>query len=167
MANEHTAKVVGRNLPFSTKHAIEISKFIRGRSVKESKALLEKVLVKEVAVPFRRFNRDVGHKRGRIAAGRFPYKASRYFISLLNSLEANATNKGLDAESLYVKTVISNRASRPFKYGRFLRRRTKRTHVEMIAEELAEKPQKGRLPGRQEQKSANKEERAPEVKARP
>lgn len=143
---EHQAIVNGRNLPISTKHAIEIAKFIKGKSIQKSKALLEHVVQKKIAVPFTRFKRDMGHKPGRMAAGRYPEKASQHFITLLDSLESNALNKGLDTESLIITTIIPNKASRPWHPGRQRRTKMKRTHVTILAEEMVNEKSKKQQP---------------------
>ncbi len=136
---ETVAKVIGRNLSISTKQAAEICKFIRGKPVKKSKELLSKVAEGKLAVPFTRFNRDMGHRKGKIAAGRYPKRASLEIIKLLNSLEANAQNKGLDSNSIYIKKIVANKASTPWHFGRLRRRKMKRTHIEIVAEELQKK----------------------------
>lgn len=151
----HTARVSGRDMPVSTKQAIEISKFIRGRYVKESIDLLGQVAEKKIAVPFRRFNRDMGHKPG-MAAGRYPEKSTKAFIKLLNSLQANAENKGLDTEFLRITTIIPNRASISWHFGRFRRRKMRRTNIEIIAEE-AEESQKKSQPAKSAASVAQKE----------
>lgn len=126
-------------MPISTKHAIEICNFIRGKNLLQSKGFLEKVLQKKKAVPFRRFNRDMGHRPGSVGPGRYPQKASSIILKLLESLEVNAQNKGLDTATLYLKTVVPNKGSNVWHYGRQKRRRMKLTHIFMLAEEKAEK----------------------------
>ena len=138
MENEHTASVYGKHMPISTKHAIEICNFIKGKSIATSKKLLQNVMEKKQAVPFKIFKRNICHKPGHMAAGRYPYKASQHVLRLLNSLEANAQNKGLDVNSLIITSVIPNRASRPYHYGRKRRVKMKRTHIQIIAEEHKE-----------------------------
>ncbi len=135
------AIVRGRDLSISTKQAIEISNFIRGKSIKKSKILLQNVLDKKIAVPFRRFNMDVGHKSS-IGPGRYPQKSTREIMKLLDSLEANAQNKGLDINKLYIKTIIPNKASRPFHFGRKRGIKMKRTHIDIIASEIEERENK-------------------------
>ena len=134
-----TAKVIGRDLSISTKQAVEISKFIKGKTIKRSKELLSKVIEGKLVVPFTRFNRDTGHKKGKIGPGRYPKKASSIIVKLLNSLEANAQNKGLDTNSIYIKKMIANKASEPWHFGRIRGRKMKRTHIEIVAEELEKK----------------------------
>ncbi len=139
--NDLTAQVVGRDLPVSTKHLIEISSFIRGKTIKKSRELLEGVINLKTAVPFVHFHRDVGHKKGRMAAGRYPQKASRYVLDLLTGLEANAEQHGLDRNNLYIKTIIPNKAGITWRMGRHARRKAKRTTLTIIAAELQEKKQ--------------------------
>ncbi len=141
---ENTATANGRDLPVSKKHMVEICDFIRGKSVQRSKDLLERVAVHQIAIPFRRFNRDMGHKKGRIAAGCYPEKATRAMLLLLESLEANAQNKGMDSKSLYIKSIIANKAPTPWHFGRLRRRKMKRAHVSIIAAERQPKKQEMR-----------------------
>lgn len=132
MNNAHEARVIGRSLPVSTKHVIEISKFIRGRTVEQSKALLQRVLEFKTAIPYKKFG-AAGHKPG-IGSGRYPQKATKEVLKLLNSLEANAQNKGLDTKTIYIKTIMPNRGETQPRYGRN-RGTAKRTHLTIIAEE--------------------------------
>ena len=46
---EHQAQINGKDLPISTKQAIEICNFIRGKSTTKAKALLQRVLVMKQA----------------------------------------------------------------------------------------------------------------------
>jgi len=136
---ENSATVNGKDMPISTKHAIEICNFIRGKNLLKCKEYLERVLEKKKAIPFKRYNRDMGHRPGSVGPGRYPNKASRLILDLLESLEVNAQNKGLDTATLYLKTVVPNKGSNVWHYGRQRRRRMKLTHIFMLAEEKVEK----------------------------
>ncbi len=138
-AKENIAIVNGRELDISTKHAIEICNYIRGKNLLESKTFLEDVLAKRKAVPFRRFNGDVGHRAGKVGPGRYPEKACKTILKLLESLEVNAQNKGLDTAALFLKEVIPNKASNVMRYGRQRRRQRKLTHIYLLAEEAVKK----------------------------
>lgn len=133
--SDHQAKVNGMDLPISTKQAIEVCKLLKGKSLERSRKILQAVIDMEKPVPFTRHKRNVGHRPGRIAAGRYPQKASREILKLVNSLEANAENKGLNVKELYITTIMPNFASRPMHFGRLRQRKTKRTHIQIIAEE--------------------------------
>ncbi len=132
----HFASVRVRNLPISTKQSVEIAGYLRGRELSKAKSFLQDVIDKKRAVPFKRYNRDMGHKPGKIASGRYPEKASKHFLMLLNSLEGNAENKGLNVEMLKLSEVIANKGPDQWHYGRLRRRKMKRTHLEIKAVEI-------------------------------
>lgn len=136
---ENMAKAVTKDAPVSWKTSVEVVKFLKGKTTKQAKAYLEKVLDKKLAIPFTRFTADVGHRKGNgIATGRYPQKLSKVIISLLNNVEANASVKGL-GENLKIIHFVANRASVPMHYGRHARREMKRTHIELIVQEVEEK----------------------------
>ncbi len=85
------------------------------------------------AVPFKRFIQDLGHKAG-MSAGRYPQKAAKEILRLLNSVEANAQVKGLDTSNLKIIKILANKASIP-STGRRHRGAAKRTHVEVEVRE--------------------------------
>jgi large subunit ribosomal protein L22 len=138
---EHMARCLGKDLPISTKHALEISKFIRNKNLQIAKDLLEKISKKKMALKFTRFNHGVGHKKG-IGPGRYPVKACEEILKILDIVESNAVFKGFDANSLVIKHISSQRASRPLKYGRRTRGEAKRSHVEIVVEEVVKEKKK-------------------------
>jgi large subunit ribosomal protein L22 len=135
MAEKNIAKAVGFGLPISTKQSVEICSFIRKKSVEKSKKLLQGVVDGTTAVPFKRYNKDMGHKKGKIASGRFPKKASEHILNLLKSAESNAKNSGL-VSPLIIEEIIANQGSRNWHYGRIRRIKNKRTHVEIVVKEV-------------------------------
>ena len=159
-SKENIATVNGKDLPISTKYTIEISNFIRGKNLLKSKAFLNDVILKKKAVPLRRYQGDVGHKRG-IGSGRYPVNSAKIILKLLESLEVNAQNKGLDTASLFIKEIIPNKASNVWRYGRQRRRRRKLTHLFILTEEVVKKK-------RAKEKAAEDKKEAPkEVKEAP
>jgi large subunit ribosomal protein L22 len=139
---ENQAKAVARDASVSTKTSIETVKFLKGKTTKVAIAYLEKVLEKRLAIPYTRFTDGVGHRPGNgITSGRYPQKLSKVLITLIKSLEANASMKGL-GEELKIVHFVAHRASTPMHYGRHSRREMKRTHIEIIAEEVEEKKKK-------------------------
>lgn len=126
---EHFATAKAVNLPISTKQSVEIANFIRQKEVQKVKKLLNEVLDHKRAIPFKRYNRDTGHKSGKIASGRYPEKAIKHFQNLLNTVEANAENKGLDKNNLIIKEIKANLGAQQWHYGRLRRRKMKNTHL--------------------------------------
>src|SRR3989344_1433750 len=103
MADKQITRVKGNDIPISTKHAIEICSFIKGKEVSKAKNILASVIVQKFAVPLKRFKHKRGHKKGKIGPGFYPVKASKHFLDLLNTLEANAKNLGLNSEFLVIE----------------------------------------------------------------
>ena len=139
MTDEHNASARGFDMGISTKASIEVASFVRGKDLAKAKALMEGVIIKKIAVPFTKFNRDIGHKKGRIAAGRYPINVATEVLRLLNSAEKNAENKGLDVKILFVKSIIANRGTGTVRSSRHRGRQAKKTHIEITLEEREKK----------------------------
>lgn len=135
---ENMARATGRSLPISFKQSIEICNFIRNKKISYAKNVLSKVIERKQAIPFKRFNMDVGHKKG-IAAGRYPKKASKEILSLINNVEANAQFKGINTANLVITHINANKASKVMHSGRKRSREFKRTHVEIVVQEEVKK----------------------------
>ncbi len=135
MNQEQSAKVVGLDLPISTKHSIVLCDFIRHKSLEQAKNDLSLVLIKKKAVQLTRFNDKRGHRKGKIGPGFFPENATQEILKLLISLEANIRYKGLNYDKTYLKKVVANKASRPIRHGRYGGRVMKRTHIEIVGYE--------------------------------
>jgi large subunit ribosomal protein L22 len=146
----HLAKASTQSAPVSTKHCIEICSYLRYKKISEAKKFLEGVIAHKLAVPFKKFKRNVGHKPG-MAAGRFPQKAAREVLRLVKGAEANAQFKGLNRENLKITKILANRAPAPFTGNRH-HHSTKRTHLEIEVVEYAAKKQ----PAPAEKKTENK-----------
>mgnify|MGYP001560501521 CR=1 FL=1 len=131
---ENMARTLGLALPISFKQSVEICSHIKNRNVADAKKILSNVVDHKAAVPFRRFNFDLSHKT-KIGPGRYPEKASKEFIRLIEAAEANAQFKGLNTSKLIISHIAANKASKAWHYGRKTRRKMKRTNVEIIVEE--------------------------------
>jgi len=131
------ARAYGRSLPISFKQSIEICNFVRNRNVNYVKGVLNKVINQKQAIPFRKFNMNIGHKK-KIMSGRFPKKASIEILKLINSVEANAQFRGLNTANLVVRHINVNKASKVMHYGRKRSRWAKRTNMEIVVEEKSE-----------------------------
>jgi large subunit ribosomal protein L22 len=130
MVKENKATAFGNGLPISTKQSVEICSFIRGKKIDEVKKILEAVIAEKTAIPFKRYNKDMGHRRGKIASGRFPKKASENILALVKSVESNASNIGLTTP-LIIEELIANQGSRNWHYGRKRRIKNKRTNIKI------------------------------------
>jgi len=133
-----------REVRISRKHAREIAGWIRGSKISEARSMLERVVSGEVAVPFKRHNKKVPHRRGlsKASAGRFPKKAAGQFIGLIDSLEANAISKGLDVDALRIVHASAHSGRKAVRYtprafGRTSPKVDDLVHVELVATEVS------------------------------
>lgn len=124
----------GTNIPISTKKTIEIANFIRGKNALAAQKLLQEVTEYKRAVPYTRFNKNIGHKPG-MAAGRYPGKTAKYILELLNNAISNAEHKGIAKTNLRITSIIPNQGQTVWKYGRKKRRRAKRTNLTITVSE--------------------------------
>ena len=134
-----TAKALGRSLKISPKHAVEICNKIRGMKVEKAESYLEDVIEMKTAVPFKRHNKKVGHRRGigGWPTGRYPVKAAKQILDILRNAEANAEYKGLDTENLKILHISSHkgyviRGWTPRAFGRASPFNTPTTHVQVV-----------------------------------
>ena len=141
MEKSNIAIINGLNLPISTKASIEICNFIKHKSLNLARDQLNLVLKKKLAIPLKRFHKDRGHRAGSIGPGFYPEKPTKEIIKLLNSVEANAQNNGLNTDLLLLKNIIVNKASTPSHSGRN-RGLKKRTHIHIEVEEMEVKSTK-------------------------
>jgi large subunit ribosomal protein L22 len=145
---EKTVKASGRELRISHKHAIELCRAIRGMRSAKAKRFLRQVLEKKTPVPFRRFTRKLGHRHGmqKSMVGKYPVKAAAEVLSVLESAEGNAEFKGLDVERLRIRHAsaypgIKVKRATPRAMGRSSPKNNVLTHVEVVLEEMGEKPE--------------------------
>ena len=146
--SEKSARAQGIELKISPKHSVEICRAIRGMSLKSAKSYLEEVTVLKRAVPFLRYKWEIGHRRGPgfgkgsgHCTGRYPQKAAKFILKILEDVENNAEYKGLDIENLKIVHVAAQR-------GRIIEGRMPRAHgsasawnehttnIEVIVEEV-------------------------------
>lgn len=138
-ARTSVARARGVELPISPKKTYEVLNAIRGKPLGEAVAFLEGVEELRTAVPFRRFNQEVAHKRG-IGPGRYPKKVARAVLQVLHNAEANAEYEGLDTDALVVMVASCARgrirkANMPRAHGRATPWNEQTTHVEIVLRE--------------------------------
>lgn len=132
------ARAVGRDISISKKQSVEICNRIRYKSTVQAKKILEDAIVLKKAIPFTRFNWNVGH-RPTLGPGRYPQKAATEILALIKSAEANAQVKGLNTGNLSIVHINAQKAPTPHHYGRQRGTKMKRTHIEIVLQELPKK----------------------------
>ena len=139
--NETMARAVGRSLPISIKHSVELANAIRGLELSKAKKYLEEVIELKQPVSYRRFNDDLGHKK-KMGPGRFPVKTALHFLNTLKLAEANASFKNLSTQDLKIVHINAQRGAGQWHFGRKRRRQFKSSHVEIVVEESVKKDKK-------------------------
>ncbi len=139
------AKAVIRNVPVHPKVMTEVAVAIRGMRLEEARRYLRRVKEKKEAVPFRRAHGKQAHRRGLAdrwgwPAGRYPEKAVRYMLKLLDNVENNAANKNLDVERLRIIHVAAHKGITlkrfmPRAWGRATPKNRVHSHIEIVVKE--------------------------------
>ena len=143
------ARAYGKELHISPKHAVEICRAIRGLPVASAKDMLEAVMRKEEAIPFRRYNKCVPHQKTRgpykkkTGPGRYPVKAAGEIYKVIESAQANAEFADMDPDEMRIATVAASRGRilkswMPRAHGRWEKFNEETTNVEVILETMEE-----------------------------
>ncbi len=142
---ERTAKASGRELRVSHKAAREVCNTVKGMYLDEAKAFLGQVILQKKPIPFHRFKKKVGHRHGlqKAFAGRYPVKAARGVLEVLEGAEANAEYKGLNIERLRIIHASAYPGMKikgyiPRAFGRSSPRFETLCHIELVLEQKEE-----------------------------
>ncbi|MCE4628292.1 MAG: 50S ribosomal protein L22 [Desulfurococcales archaeon] len=140
------AKAMIWDVPVHPKVMREVAGAIRGMRLVKAKEYLRRVIEKQEAVPFRHAHGKQAHRRGLAdkwgwPVGRYPVKAARYMLKLLDNVEANAVNKGLDPEKLKIVAIAVHKGLTlkrwmPRAFGRATPKNRVHTHVEIAVMEV-------------------------------
>ena len=114
-----TAKETGA--PVSFKHSQIICKEIKGRKVDKAKRILEEVL-----------------KEKKSLDGKYYTKTVEKFLDIIKSAEANAKQKNLAVEKLFIKNVTADKGEATYRAKtrwNLRGRRQKSSNIEIVVEE--------------------------------
>jgi large subunit ribosomal protein L22 len=142
--NEPVAKAIGTEIHISPKHSVEICRVLKGKMLDDAKDLLEDVIEKKRPIPFKKHKRSMGHRKGKgFGPGRYPVRAAKAILKVLESAESNAEYSGLDTEALKVRHIAANKGRTisgwmPRAHGRNTAKDTETVNIEVILEEVEE-----------------------------
>ncbi len=136
-----SSRAMGYELHISPKHSREICSTIKKMKTPKAKQFLEDVIALKQAVPFKRYNGNVGHRRGRMAAGRYPVRAATEILKVLANAAQGAEDKGLEPDRMRLTHTATKmgrtiRGTMPRAMGRATAKNTETVTVEIILEEL-------------------------------
>ncbi len=140
------AKASARDVPISYRKMVDLVALLRGKKLSEAREILQRVIEKKEAVPIRRYHGKQAHRRGLAdkagwPVGRYPVKAAKYLLKLLDNVENNAIDKGLDVDRLKiihmaVHKAITLKRYMPRAFGRSTPRFKHYSHVEIVVKEV-------------------------------
>lgn len=140
-----TAKAMLRERHMSHKHSKAIAREIKGMTVTDAQEYLGQVIDGDRSVPFKQHNGGVGHRSDIDGwdAGRYPEKASKAFLELLENVVANADNQGFEGEEMTIMHVAAHKVGevkgrKPRAMGRASAWNTPEVDVELILTEESE-----------------------------
>ncbi len=141
---EETSRAIGHELHISPKKSMEICKQIKGMKSSQAKSFLEDVIALKKPVRFRRYNRDVPHRKGKgIMSGRYPKNAALGILQTIQHAEHNAEYKGLDPDVMFIEHTAAHRGQiiegrMPRAQGRATAKNKHTTNIEVILKESEE-----------------------------
>ena len=142
---DRAVRCSGREVNISPKAATEICRKLRGMRLDAAKELLEAVQIKKRAIAYRRYKKEIPHRSLDEGwyAGRYPIKAAKMFLFLLEELESNAEYKGLDVDRLRIVHAASQRGMKSQRIisramGRATAYHNTMVHIELMGYEVAE-----------------------------
>lgn len=136
-----SSKAMASELHISPKKSREIGHAIKGMRTPVAKKYLEGVVALKQAVPFKRHHAGTGHKKGGMAAGRYPVDAAAAYLKILENARSNAEYKGLDADKMYIAHVATKQGRVihgmiPRARGRGSPKNTDTVNIEIILNEV-------------------------------
>jgi len=139
---ETMARAYGRDLPLAWKKSIELARALRGKTVDQAREYLERVITLKQPVPMKKYKRWVAHKSG-TGPARYPVKAAKAFLKVLESAVSNAEFTGKDDPDAMVIRVINahkgrtTKSFRPRAYGRSSPWNQDSVNLEIVLEQEA------------------------------
>ena len=143
---DRLAKAVIRNVDASMRDLYNVCKAIRGMWLKDAKAFLQRVLDEKEAMPFWKHSHGAAHRsniseRWKVKSGRYPKKAIKYVLKVLESAENNASAKGLDVDRLKIVHIAAHKGITlkrymPRAFGRATPKFKRTSHIEVVLAEV-------------------------------
>ena len=132
----------GNGLNISPKAAREVCKAIKGMDLEKAKSYLERVIEMNQAVPFKRHDGKVGHRRGKgISTGRYPVKTAAAILKVIESAGNNGEAIHIDIENWRILHIATSRGTSfesrfPRARGRSTPKMRESANVEVVLEEI-------------------------------
>ena len=132
----------GTGLNISPKAAREVCKAIKGMDLEKAKNYLGRVIDMDQAVPFKRHDGKVGHRRGKgMSTGRYPVKTAAAILKVIESAGNNGEAIHIDIENWRILHIATSRGTSfesrfPRARGRATPKMRESANVEVVLEEI-------------------------------
>ena len=132
----------GTGLNISPKAAREVCKVLKGMDLEKAKNYLGRVIKMDQAVPFKRHDGKVGHRRGKgMATGRYPVKTAAAILKVIESAGNNGEAIHIDIENWRILHIATSRGTSfesrfPRARGRATPKMRESANVEVVLEEI-------------------------------
>jgi len=119
---------------------VEVCREVRGIMVEDAAKILEEIISQKRPVSFRRYNKQIGHRKGKkFGAGRYPKKTAKAVLDVLRHAQHNAEYKGLDSDNMRIVHISSSKGMKvegfmPRAHGRSSPFNHEKTNIEVILE---------------------------------
>ena len=132
----------GTGLNISPKAAREVCKALKGMDLEKAKNYLGRVIEMDQAVPFKRHDGKVGHRRGKgMSTGRYPVKTATAILKVIESAGNNGEAIHIDIEDWRIVHIATSRGTTfearfPRARGRATPKKRESANVEVVLEEI-------------------------------
>ena len=132
----------GTGLNISPKAAREVCKALKGMDLEKAKNYLGRVIKMDQAVPFKRHDGKVGHRRGKgMSTGRYPVKTAAAILKVIESAGNNGEAIHIDIENWIILHIATSRGTSfesrfPRARGRATPKMRESANVEVVLEEI-------------------------------
>jgi large subunit ribosomal protein L22 len=138
--DEKAVKAMGRDMNVSFKSMIMVAEALKGKTLPKAIAILEGAIALKQPIPFRRFNKGIGHREGnQFKCAKYPKKAAQYALKIVLNLQANAEFKGYDTEKVKIihsQALLGVCRPRRKPKGRWTTWETEYCHMQLVAKEI-------------------------------
>jgi len=128
-----------REVDVSPKEARELAVYLKGKTLDAARDELQEVIAMKRLIPFRRYNSKMAHHPvDGFRTGRYPVKAARLYLKLLDNVEAAAEFRGFDPSKMVLVHVAAYPGRKlkrfiPRAFGRSSPKNRVLVHMEMVA----------------------------------
>ena len=132
----------GTGLNISPKAPRQVCKALKGMDLEKAKNYLGRVIKMDQAVPFKRHDGKVGHRRGKgMSTGRYPVKTAAAILKVIESAGNNGEAIHIDIENWRILLIATSRGTSfesrfPRARGRATPKMRESANVEVVLEEI-------------------------------